>query len=142
MKRALLLVAACSGAPVAPPSPTVAVPEAKLPAAEGRFLPALAEVQGGGDMTGLAAVEGCGSCHVDVASQWQSSAHSFASFNNPIYRVSVERLRHDRGARPSRFCGGCHDVALLFEGALDGEVAPSDPRAHTGVTCRTCHSVV
>lgn len=35
----------------------------------------------------------CVSCHQDVTEQWASSAHRFASFNNPFYEASVEGLR-------------------------------------------------
>ncbi|MBL8935880.1 MAG: hypothetical protein JNM69_15090, partial [Archangium sp.] len=55
----------------------------------------------------------CGSCHTDVAAQWRTSAHSLASFTNPLYRVAVERLRKDVNFSASRMCAGCHDLALL-----------------------------
>jgi tetratricopeptide (TPR) repeat protein len=58
-----------------------------------------------------------------------------------VYRVSVDRFRSVVGKDASRFCGGCHDVALLVDGAMSGDVAPADPRAHGGVTCRVCHGV-
>ena len=32
-------------------------------------------------------------------------------------------------------------MALLVDGAMSGEVAPTDPRAHGGVTCRVCHGI-
>jgi tetratricopeptide (TPR) repeat protein len=85
----------------------------------------------------------CGSCHADIAAQWKTSTHALASFTNPIYRVSIDKLRVDRGEAPSRMCGGCHDLALLTAGALDEkEVLADDPRAHAGVSCTTCHSAV
>lgn len=85
----------------------------------------------------------CGSCHPDIAAQWKTSAHALASFTNPLYRVSIDKLRKDRGAPASRMCGGCHDLALLTSGALDEEdIAADDPRAHAGVSCTTCHSAV
>ncbi len=82
----------------------------------------------------------CGSCHTDVAAQWRTSAHAFASFNNPLYRVAVERLRTERGFSESRMCAGCHDVALLTAGAMDQPIDPDDVRAHAGISCTTCHS--
>lgn len=82
----------------------------------------------------------CGSCHTDIAAQWRTSAHSLASFSNPLYRVSVERLRSEVGFAASRMCAGCHDLALLTAGAMDQPIAPDDPRAHAGVSCTTCHS--
>lgn len=85
----------------------------------------------------------CGSCHRDIAAQWRTSAHAFASFNNPIYRVSVERLRKERGTKASRMCAGCHDLALLTSGAMDeASISPDDVRAHAGVSCTVCHSIV
>jgi hypothetical protein len=89
----------------------------------------------------LADVETCGECHADIEDQWRTSAHAFASFNNPVYRVSVDRLRRERGVRESRACGGCHDVALLVDGAMDAEIKPADRRAHAGVSCSVCHGM-
>lgn len=85
----------------------------------------------------------CGSCHADIAAQWKTSTHALASFTNPIYRVSIDKLREDRGTAPSRMCGACHDLALLTAGAMDEKViAAEDPRSHAGVSCTTCHSTV
>jgi tetratricopeptide (TPR) repeat protein len=134
-------------------------PAALLPRPAGRFAPAHTGIAAGtagivdtGD-TGdtevghapggreLADVESCADCHPDVAAQWSSSAHAFASFSNPVYRVSIEQYRAVLGAEASRFCGGCHDPALLVDGALDVPVEPRDPRAHAGVSCRVCHGI-
>lgn len=87
-------------------------------------------------------VKVCGSCHLDVAAQWRTSAHALASFSNPLYRASVERLRREVGTEASRMCAGCHDLALLTSGAMDQPIAPDDPRAHAGVSCTSCHSAV
>ena len=85
----------------------------------------------------------CGSCHAEIAAQWKTSTHALASFTNPIYRVSVDKLREDRGTAPSRMCASCHDLALLTSGAMDEQViAADDPRSHAGVSCTTCHSAV
>lgn len=89
----------------------------------------------------VADVDGCASCHTDVASQWRKSAHAFASFNNPVYRTGVDRIRKDRGERTSHFCGGCHDVSLLVDGSMLRPIEGSDLRAHAGITCMTCHSI-
>lgn len=110
-----------------------------------RFAPALTElIPGPAAPSGaeLADVDTCASCHAEIAAQWQTSAHAFASFNNPIYRASVARFRdQEEGQVRSRFCAGCHDPALLLDGAMDIEVAASDARAHAGVTCLACHGV-
>ncbi len=84
-------------------------------------------------------VDTCATCHSDVAEQWKTSAHFFASFDNPIYRASVLRFRKERTNEKSRFCGGCHDPSLMVDGAMDHEIPSDDLRAFSGVTCRTCH---
>ena len=82
-------------------------------------------------------------CHPDAAAQWATSAHSFASFGNPIYRVNVELARHDLGKPASQHCGGCHDMPLMVDGLMTtGDKIPAaDLRAHSGVTCSLCHGV-
>jgi len=103
--------------------------------------PSLMRATATGRGADLTETESCAGCHADAAAAWRTSAHAFASFQNPIYRASVDRFRRVAGARASRFCGGCHDVALMDDGALDAEVAPDDPRAHGGITCRACHGI-
>ena len=119
--------------------------EPQLPSEAGRFAPALTQIGPGAyppSGAGLATVDDCASCHEAIAGQWRASAHAFASFNNPIYRASVDRFRDTReGRQRSRFCAGCHDPALLIDGAMDAPVAADDPRAHAGVTCRSCHGI-
>jgi tetratricopeptide (TPR) repeat protein len=144
----LSVVASCaSGAhddAVVPPHPPQDAPVAILPHDDGDFAPSLLSVERAGARGGatLADVETCGDCHGDIEAEWRSSAHAFASFNNPIYRASVDRLRKDRGTKASRFCAGCHDIALLVDGAMDAEIEPKDRRAHAGVACRVCHGIV
>jgi tetratricopeptide (TPR) repeat protein len=118
-----------------------APPELRLPSSASRFAPAQTEIDG--PLTGeiVTETESCAGCHADAAAQWRSSAHAFGSFNNPVYRVAVDRFREAEGNTKSRFCGACHDVALLVDGAMDGPVAPRDGRAHGGITCRVCHGI-
>jgi tetratricopeptide (TPR) repeat protein len=144
-------LAAADGAGTGPAaSPGATAPAARLPRAPTRLAPAHTEIEpappgsAATAATGvhLADVEACADCHADVAAQWSGSAHAFASFSNPIYRVSIEEYRAVLGPEASRFCGGCHDPALLIDGALDGApIAPRDVRAHTGVSCRVCHGI-
>lgn len=105
----------------------------------------MTEVVGAGAVDGVALTNDagtCAPCHADVVTQWRTSAHAFSSFSNPIYRVSVQGFRKATSPETSRFCAGCHDVALLIDGAMEkSEVAGDDPRAHAGVTCLTCHSI-
>ena len=96
----LALVASACGSPeTVRTAETVTAPArlaAKLPRAPGQMSPSLVAIEGSGQRdessdassTGamLADVDSCASCHPDVAAQWSSSAHSFASFGNPIYR--------------------------------------------------------
>ena len=64
--------------------------------------------------------EACGRCHKDIFEQWKSSMHHFASFNNQFYRKSIEYMQEATGGpRPSKWCAGCHDHALLFNGKFD-----------------------
>ncbi len=93
------------------------------------------------DVSRLARTNDCTSCHADVASHWAHSAHAYASFDNPWYRVSVDELRRSRGNETSRFCAGCHDPLLLLSGGIDEEVSPEDDLAYAGITCLVCHSV-
>ena len=86
----------------------------------------------------LSDVDSCATCHPDAAAQWSTSAHSFASFGNPIYRVNVEQQRTLLGKPASQHCGGCHDMPLMIDGLMTAasDVPAADLRAHSGVTCR------
>jgi tetratricopeptide (TPR) repeat protein len=158
---ALLLALACrqsehedARTPAEPPvQPTAMEPEVGQPlalaepfmhAAATRFAPSLTAIGVGESAPNGARVadyDHCGSCHEEISMQWRTSAHSFASFNNPIYRASVDRFRETNGVEASRFCAGCHDPALLVDESMDGEIATDEPRAHVGVGCLSCHGV-
>jgi tetratricopeptide (TPR) repeat protein len=87
-------------------------------------------------------VSQCASCHPDAAAQWATSAHRFASFNNPYYSASVEQFRKERGAVASRFCAGCHDPAMVASGRIDAPVVDHRAReAQAGIVCLACHSL-
>src|SRR5206468_6021350 len=62
----------------------------------------------------------CGNkgCHPDITTQWESSAHHFSSFNNQWYRKSIEYMQDTIGTKPSKWCGGCHDMAILLTGRM------------------------
>jgi tetratricopeptide (TPR) repeat protein len=83
-------------------------------------------------------------CHPDIYQQWKSSAHHLASFNNQWYRKSVEYMQSVVGVTPSKWCGGCHDHALLFSGMMDTPIKDiiDRPEAHAGLSCTSCHSIV
>src|SRR6185503_5215910 len=58
----------------------------------------------------------CGRCHKDIYDQWNSSVHHFGSFNNQWYRRSIEYMQDVIGTKPSKWCAGCHDHAVFFNG--------------------------
>ena len=112
-----------------------------LPDPGSSLAPALTRVAEGVDAGELADVDACAPCHADAVAQWRTSAHAWASFNNPIYRASIDRFQGELGPERSRFCAGCHDPALLVDLAIDEPINADDPRAHAGVTCMTCHGI-
>lgn len=88
--------------------------------------------------------ETCGECHVDVYEQWESSMHHFSSFNNQFYRKSIEYMQETVGVEASKWCAGCHDHAMFFNGMFDQPIASQidKPEAHAGLGCMSCHSIV
>src|SRR4029079_9220976 len=91
--------AAATFAPASPtPSANPSSPlAATLPGGPPRFAPSQAEIAVGAAIPGasLTDIDTCDQCHADIAAQWKTSAHAFASFNNPIYRASIDRFRAD-----------------------------------------------
>ncbi len=85
----------------------------------------------------------CGECHKDVYEQWKGSVHHFASFNNQFYRKSIEYMQSIVGTRPSKWCAGCHDHAVFFNGRFDRPIAEQidTPEAQAGLACTSCHSI-
>ncbi|MGB6877447.1 MAG: tetratricopeptide repeat protein [Candidatus Acidiferrales bacterium] len=88
--------------------------------------------------------ETCKQCHADIYRQWTSSAHHFSSFNNQWYRRSIEYMQDTVGIRPSKWCAGCHDPALLLTGMFDRPVreVENTPEGQAGLGCVMCHSIV
>jgi Tfp pilus assembly protein PilF len=86
----------------------------------------------------------CGECHKDIYDQWQSSMHHFASFNNQYYRKSIEYMQSVVGTKPSKWCAGCHDHAVFFNGRFDKPIKEQidTPAAQAGLSCMSCHSIV
>jgi len=86
----------------------------------------------------------CGECHRDIFDQWKSSVHHFASFNNQFYRKSIEYMQSVVGTAPSKWCAGCHDHAVFFNGRFERPIAEQidTPEAHAGLACTSCHSIV
>jgi tetratricopeptide (TPR) repeat protein len=88
--------------------------------------------------------ERCGECHKDIYQQWKSSMHHFASFNNQFYRKSIEYMQSVVGTKPSKWCAGCHDHAVFFNGRFDRPIKDQidTPEARAGLACTSCHSIV
>jgi tetratricopeptide (TPR) repeat protein len=86
----------------------------------------------------------CARCHQAIYEQWNASAHHFASFNNQWYRKSIEYMQDVVGTRPSKWCAGCHDHAVVFAGKFDKPIKQQidTPEAQVGLTCTSCHSIV
>jgi len=104
----------------------------------------------------------CERCHPDVVAQWSASVHRFASMNNPYYEASIfllrdsanagnrwldahlERFPEDAdsvGAIKSKWCGACHDPALLMSGLVAEPIDRESVEAQAGITCLACHLI-
>jgi Flp pilus assembly protein TadD len=111
----------------------------------GPFFPSSAQVYGGQKIPSKFFMESdsCKRCHEDIYNQWFSSAHHFSSFNNQWYRKSIEYMQDTVGTRPSKWCGGCHDPAVLYAGKMDRPIKEfvHSPEAQAGLGCMMCHSI-
>jgi tetratricopeptide (TPR) repeat protein len=128
-----------------PPSPPVSA--FKEGAGEkGPFFPSSAETTSGKIIpsTFFMTSDTCKRCHEEIYNQWFSSAHHFSSFNNQWYRKSIEYMQDVIGTRPSKWCGGCHDHAVLFNGMMDTPIKKiiQTPEAQAGLACTSCHAIV
>jgi tetratricopeptide (TPR) repeat protein len=85
----------------------------------------------------------CERCHKDIYDQWSSSMHHFSSFNNQWYRKSIEYMQDVVGTKPSKWCAGCHDHAVFFNGRFDKPIKEQidTPEAQAGLACTSCHSI-
>ncbi len=114
--------------------------------AQGPFFPSSAQTAHGGliDADYFMESKSCQRCHADIYQQWESSAHHFASFNNQWYRKSIEYMQDVVGPKPSKWCGGCHDPAVLFSGMMDTPIREimDRPETQAGIGCVGCHSIV
>lgn len=110
------------------------------------FFPSSAETNVGGTIpsTFFMTSQDCGRCHKDIYDQWNSSAHHFGSFNNQWYRKSIEYMQDVIGTKPSKWCAGCHDHAVFFNGRFDRPIKEQidTPEAQNGLGCTSCHSIV
>ncbi len=112
---------------------------------KGPFFPSSAQVYGGQKIPSkfFMESESCKRCHQDIYNQWFSSAHHFSSFNNQWYRKAIEYMQDTVGTRPSKWCGGCHDPAVLYSGLMDTPIKQivHRPESQAGLGCMMCHSI-
>ncbi len=94
-------------------------------------------------------------CHPDIYEQWRSSVHHRGSFNNQWYRKAIEYMQEVIGPQSSKWCGGCHDMAILLtempgtgksrmDFPIKDQIWPREkhPEAWAGIGCAACHSTV
>jgi tetratricopeptide (TPR) repeat protein len=112
---------------------------------DGPFFPSSAQVYGHQKIPSKFFMESdsCKRCHEDIYNQWFSSAHHFSSFNNQWYRKSIEYMQDTIGTKPSKWCGGCHDPAVLYAGLMDTPIKQivHRPESQAGLGCMMCHSI-
>lgn len=109
------------------------------------FFPSSALTTTGGLIPGdmFLTSQSCGRCHTDIYEQWRSSVHHFSSFNNQWYRKSIEYMQDVVGTTPSKWCAGCHDPAVLFNGRFEQPIKGQidTPAAQAGLGCLSCHAI-
>jgi Flp pilus assembly protein TadD len=112
---------------------------------DGPFFPSSAQVYGKQKIPSKFFMESdsCKRCHEDIYNQWFSSVHHFSSFNNQWYRKSIEYMQDTVGTKPSKWCGGCHDPAVLYSGLMDTPIKQivHRPESQAGLGCMMCHSI-
>jgi tetratricopeptide (TPR) repeat protein len=112
---------------------------------QGPFFPSSAQTAHKGQIPSKYFMESdaCQRCHSDIYKQWNSSMHHFSSFNNQWYRNSIEYMQDVVGVKPSKWCAGCHDPALLYSGMFDTPIKQivDRPEARAGLGCMMCHSI-
>jgi tetratricopeptide (TPR) repeat protein len=111
------------------------------------FYPASAQTNVGGIIPSnfFMDSETCGECHKKIYEEWRASAHHFGSFNNQFYRKAIENMQEVQGTpQGSRWCAGCHDHAVFFNGRFDKPIKDQidTPEAHAGLACTSCHAIV
>jgi len=111
----------------------------------GPFFPSSAQTAHGREIPAnyFTESDSCQRCHADIYKEWQGSAHHFSSFNNAWYRKSIEYMQDKVGVKPSKWCAGCHDPALLFSGEFDRPIREIEmtPEGQAGLGCMMCHSI-
>jgi Flp pilus assembly protein TadD len=127
------------------PSDSPATMNTEGDGANGPFFPSSAQVYGNQKIPSefFMQSDSCKRCHAEIYKEWSSSAHHFSSFNNQWYRKSIEYMQDTIGTKPSKWCGGCHDPAVLYAGKMDRPIKEfvHSPEAQAGLGCMMCHSI-
>lgn len=110
----------------------------------------------------LIGAETCQRCHKDIVAQWATSAHRFSSFNNPFYEATIIDMHNNshlsnewinehikyfpnnvgKTAKiKSKWCGACHDPAVMLTGKMTEDLNRRKPEAQAGLTCLACHAI-
>lgn len=87
----------------------------------------------------------CARCHAQIYNEWESSMHHNSSFNNQFYRKSIEYMQNfDGSTKPSQWCAGCHDPAVLLTGKWSTPIKEQihTPAAQAGLGCMACHAII
>lgn len=89
--------------------------------------------------------EKCGSCHVEVYQQWQTSNHSRAA-TDPVFWQFFQQAVRDLNSSASDLCLTCHlpVATVVKEVPLTGPLSfplKLSPVAKEGVTCDFCHTI-
>ncbi len=110
------------------------------------FFPASAQTNVGGIIPSnfFMDSEACGECHKKIYEEWKASSHHYGSFNNQFYRKAIEVMQDVQGSpNGSRWCAGCHDHAVFFNGRFDKPIKDQidTPEAHAGLACTSCHAI-
>jgi len=149
---ALVASVGCENTPTTPQSPQTAA-QAKtiaaalepptLPTESSGFGPSLTKLSTAApyDLNVHKEVNACTECHATIAEEWNDSVHALASMSNPFYRLAFDDFTEKSGVEKLPFCGGCHDPALLYDGALKQPIDGASERAHVGISCNTCHGI-
>src|SRR5579863_6107525 len=111
------------------------------------FFPASAQTNVGGIIPSnfFMDSEACAECHKTIYDEWNASSHHFGSFNNQFYRKAIEYMQDTQGSpQPSKWCAGCHDHAVFFNGRFDKPIKTQidTPEAQAGLACTSCHAIV
>jgi hypothetical protein len=111
------------------------------------FAPSLAKTASGGayDARSMAGSQSCGTsgCHEQITTEWQVSAHRYASMDVAFQSVQ-EVMAQQNGPVSTRYCGGCHDPISLFSGTKNifAENLTDLDGYQEGISCIACHSIV